>query len=96
MLRDQIRELREAIDSNKNFARAYLFLAKAYCDLNENYYEAISLAKKGLELDPESDSAPLGHFVLADIYNRLGRHEEYASELQKGRLLEKKINSLKK
>jgi len=95
LLRDQVRELREAIDSNENFARAYLFLAKAYCDLNENYDEAISIAKKGLELDPEADSAPLGHYVLADIYNRLGRHEEYASELQKGRLLEKKINSLK-
>lgn len=96
LLRDQVRELREAIDSNKNFARAYLFLAKAYCDLNENYDEAISLAKKGLELDPEADSAPLGHYILADIYNRLGRHEDYSSELQKGKLLEKKINSSKK
>jgi len=95
MLREQVHKLQDAIDSNENFARAYLFLAKAYCDLNENYDEAISLAKKGLELDPEADSAPLGHYVLADIYNRLGRHEEYASELQKGRLLEKKINSLK-
>ena len=95
LLRDQVRELREAIDSNKNFARAYLFLAQAYLDLNENYDEAISLAKKGLELDPEADSAPLGHYVLADIYNRLGRHEDYSSELKKGRLLEKKIKSSK-
>jgi arylsulfatase A-like enzyme/Tfp pilus assembly protein PilF len=95
LLRDQIRGLREAIDSNKNFSRAYLFLAKAYCDLNENYDEAISLAKKGLELDPEADSAPLGHYVLADIYNRLGRHKDYSSELQKGKLLEKKINRSK-
>ena len=95
LLQDQVSSLREAIDSNENYARAYLFLAKAYCDLNENYDEAISLAKKGLELDPEADSAPLGHYVLADIYNRLGRYEEYTSELQKGRLLEKKINSKK-
>lgn len=90
-LREQIRELQETIDSNKNFARAYLFLAKAYLDLNENYEEAISLAKKGLELDPEAESAPLGHYVLADIYNRLGRQEDYSSELQKGRALEQKI-----
>ena len=96
LLQDQVRELRKAIDSNKKYARAYLFLAKAYSDLNENYDEAINLAKKGLELDPEADSAPLGHYVLADIYNRLGRHEEYALELQKGRSLEKKINNLKK
>lgn len=89
--REQIRELQEAIDSNKKFARAYLFLAKAYLDMNENYEEAISLAKKGLELDPEAESAPLGHYVLADIYNRLGRQEDYSSELQKGRALEQKI-----
>jgi superkiller protein 3 len=95
LLRDQVRELREAIDSNKKYARAYLFLAKAYCDLNENYDEAISLVKKGLELDPEADSAPLGHYILADIYNRLGRHEDYSSELKKGKLLDKKINSKK-
>jgi tetratricopeptide (TPR) repeat protein len=93
---DQVRELREAIDSNKKFARAYLFLAKAYLALNLNYEEAIDLAEKGLKLDPEADSAPLGHYVLADVYNRLGRHEDYSSELQKGRLLEKKIKSLKK
>jgi tetratricopeptide (TPR) repeat protein len=96
LLQDQVRELRKAIDSNKKYARAYLFLAKAYCDLNENYDEAMSLVKKGLELDPEADSAPLGHYVLADIYNRLGRHKDYSSELQKGKLLEKKNKSKKK
>ncbi|TET66638.1 MAG: hypothetical protein E3J56_14105 [Candidatus Aminicenantes bacterium] len=96
MLREQVHKLQDAIDSNKKFARAYLFLAKAYCDLNENYEEAIDHAKKGLKLDSEADSAPLGHYILADIYNRLGRHEDYSSELQKGKLLEKKIKSLKK
>lgn len=96
MLREQVHKLQDAIDSNKKYARAYLFLAKAYLDLNENYEEAIDLAKKGLKLDPEAESAPLGHYILADIYNRLGRHEDYSSELKKGKLLEKKINSSKK
>jgi tetratricopeptide (TPR) repeat protein len=95
LLSEQVQELEEAIKANKGFARAYLFLAKAHLDRNENFEEAISLAKKGLELDPEAESAPLGHYVLADIYNRLGRWADYSSELQKGRALEQKIKGSK-
>jgi len=91
LLREQVGALQKAINTNEKYARAYLFLAKAYLDLNENYEEAITLAKKGLELDPEAESAPLGHYVLADIYSRLGRQKDYSSELQKGKALEKKI-----
>jgi arylsulfatase A-like enzyme/Tfp pilus assembly protein PilF len=90
-LREEVQELRRAIEADKSFSRAYLFLAKAYLDLNDNFAEAIQLAQKGLELDPEAESAPLGHYVLADIYNRLGRSAEYAAELEKGRRLEQKI-----
>jgi tetratricopeptide (TPR) repeat protein len=90
-LREQVTELKDAINSNKKFARSYLFLAKAYLDLNENLNEAISLANKGLELEPEAESAPLGHYVLADIYNRLGRMAEYTAEVEKGRALEQKL-----
>jgi arylsulfatase A-like enzyme/tetratricopeptide (TPR) repeat protein len=92
---EQVEELKEAIKAEKGFARAYLFLAKAYLDLNQNFDEAIDLAKKGLELDPEAESAPLGHYVLADIYNRLGRWTDYTSELQKGRALEQKFKGSK-
>jgi tetratricopeptide (TPR) repeat protein len=95
LLQEQVYEFKEAIKTEKGFARAYLFLAKAYLDLNENFEEAIDLAKKGLELDPEAESAPLGHYVLADIYNRLGRWADYSTELQKGRELEQKIKRLK-
>ena len=95
LLREQVRELQEAIQTEAGFARAYLFLAKAYLDLNENYEEAIGLAKKGLELEPEAESAPLGHYVLADIYNRQGRWAEYSAELEKGRTLEQKIKGSK-
>jgi len=94
-LQEQVDELKEAIKAEKGFARAYLFLAKAYLDMNENFEEAIGLAKKGLELDPEAESAPLGHYVLADIYNRLGRRADYSSELQKGQALEQKIKGSK-
>jgi len=93
LFHEQVQHLKEAIKADQSFARAYLFLAKAYVDLNENFEEAIALAKKGLELEPEAESAPLGHYVLADIYNRLGRWAESSQELQKGRALEQKIKS---
>jgi tetratricopeptide (TPR) repeat protein len=90
-LHDQVQALHEAIEADAGFARAYLFLAKAYLDLNENFGEAVRLARKGIELDPEAESAPLGHYVLSDIYNRLGRPAEAAAELEKGRTLQRKI-----
>ena len=91
LLREAVGELREAIESNPTYARSYLFLAKAFVDLNENLNEAIGMAKKGLALDPEAESAPLGHYVLADIYGRLGRWAEQSTELEKGRALEQKL-----
>jgi tetratricopeptide (TPR) repeat protein len=94
-LREEVQELEKAVDADKSFARAYLFLAKAHLDLNEDFAEAIRLAKKGLELEPEAESAPLGHYVLADIYDRLGRRAEYSAELEKGRALERKIKGSK-
>lgn len=84
----EIENFKEAVKANPKFARGYLFLAKAYLDRNENFDEAIRLALKGLELEPEAESAPLGHYVLADIYNRLGRLSEYRAELEKGQALE--------
>ncbi len=87
----EIANFKEAVKANPRFARGYLFLAKAYLDRGEEFDEAIRLARKGLELEPEAESAPLGHYVLADIYNRLGRLAEYRAELEKGQALETKL-----
>jgi hypothetical protein len=46
------------------------------------------LARTGLQLAPNSEYAPLGHYVLADIYNRQGRARDGAQELARGRALE--------
>ncbi|MFW6173924.1 MAG: hypothetical protein ACOC5T_09285, partial [Elusimicrobiota bacterium] len=51
----------------------------------------IRLAKKGLDLDPESEYAPLAHFILADVYNRLGQTDNYYKELRKARQLQQKL-----
>jgi tetratricopeptide (TPR) repeat protein len=91
-LREGIEHFEAAIKYNKDFANGYLFLAKAYLDLGENFDEAINLAKKALELAPESEYAPLGHYVLADIYNRLGQKTRYHDELRKGQQLQRKLD----
>jgi len=39
---------------------------------------------------PQSEYAALGHYVLADLYNRTGRRADGAAEAARGRELEKK------
>jgi tetratricopeptide (TPR) repeat protein len=90
-LSEAVPHFKETIRHKNDFANGYLFLAKAYLDLDENFEEAILLARKGLELEPESEYAPLAHYILADIYNRLGRRNEYLLELEKGRQLQQRL-----
>jgi tetratricopeptide (TPR) repeat protein len=84
----QIGALKQSIESNPYFAEGHFFLAKAYLDGNSRFDEAITLAKKGLTLAPRSEFAPLGHYVLADIYNRQGRSKEAAQQAAMGEALE--------
>ena len=91
LLLKAIEHYQEAIKYKNDFGNGYLFLAKAYLDLGENLDEAISLARKGLELAPESEYAPLGHYILADIYNRLGQMDKYYEELRKAQQLQQKF-----
>ncbi|MCU0255630.1 MAG: tetratricopeptide repeat protein, partial [Vicinamibacterales bacterium] len=85
----QVDALRQSIEGNPRFAEGHLFLAKAYLDQRRNYAEAITLARKGLELKPQASLAPFGHYVLADLYNRTGRPAEAARTAAQGRALEK-------
>jgi tetratricopeptide (TPR) repeat protein len=79
---------RKAIEINPSFAEGHLFLAKLYVDLEQNLEEAARLARKGVDLAPESEYAPLGHYVLADVLSRQGRKAEAAQEVARGRALE--------
>src|SRR5262249_9483980 len=87
----QIGALKQSIESNPKFAEGHFFLAKAYLDSGTQFDEAIRLVQKGLELAPKSEYAPLGHYVLADIYNRQGRAQEASREVALGRELEARI-----
>jgi choline-sulfatase len=84
----QIGALKQSIESNPQFAEGHFFLAKAYLDSGDHLPEAVTMARKGLELAPRSEYAALGHYVLADAYNRQGRGREAASEVALGRALD--------
>jgi tetratricopeptide (TPR) repeat protein len=80
--------LKMSIDGNPAFAEGHIFLAKAYLESASNLDEAARLAQKGLSLSPSPSVAPLGHYVLADIYNRQGRPADAAREVAQGRALQ--------
>ena len=70
-------------------AECYLYLAKARLD-GGDLAAAEAAARKGLSLQPDARIAPLGHYVLADVYNRLGRLQDSAREAATGRRLERR------
>jgi choline-sulfatase len=80
---------RQAIEINPNFVEGHFYLAKLYLDQNREFDRAIALAKRGLEIGPASEYAPLGHYVLADIYSRRGMMEESRREAERGRARER-------
>jgi len=57
-------------------------------DLNE----AAQLAEKGISLNPVIKTTVLAHFVLADIYNRLGRYQESQQHVSKAKQLQKSLS----
>ncbi len=87
----QLEAYRKAIEINPRFAEGHLFLAKLYVDQNQTLDEAAALARKGLELDPSSALAPLGHYVIADVYAREGRTAESQRQAALGRALEDRL-----
>ncbi len=81
------------IEINPRFAEGYFYLAKLFSIRDRQFDEAIALARRGLEVGPQSEYAPLGHYVLADIYSRQGRHAESQREAARGRELETSMKS---
>ncbi|HEY1912950.1 MAG TPA: sulfatase-like hydrolase/transferase [Vicinamibacterales bacterium] len=85
----QLEAYKQALDMNPSFAEGYLFLAKAYLDAEQNLDEAVRLAGKGIALAHDSEYAPLGYYVIADVYSREGRQVEAEQQAAKGRALER-------
>jgi arylsulfatase A-like enzyme/Tfp pilus assembly protein PilF len=85
---EAVEHFRAAVDANPSFAAGYLYLAKGLLDAGDlKASEAAAL--KGLASNPDSEMRPLGHFVLADVYSRMGRSRDSARHVALGRRLER-------
>jgi tetratricopeptide (TPR) repeat protein len=82
---EEIKWLDKTMEINPNFPLSYFYLARIYLNQGQKFREAISLIKKGIELKPEKKELPLGYFLLADLYNRLGDNEKSLDYAQKGK-----------
>ena len=72
---------------SRDFGPCYFFLARE--ELEAGRLDAAGdLARKGLEADPRSDVGALGHYVLADVFNRQGQPGRAQDEVAKARRLE--------
>lgn len=91
-LEKAIKEFKSCIEKDEEFAGAYVFLAKAYMDSGKDINEAANLALKGLGLKPDLRTNILAHFILADIYNRLGKYQESQQHVNKARELQKTLS----
>jgi tetratricopeptide (TPR) repeat protein len=87
---DAARHFRAAVDANPAFGAGFLYLAKALLDAGRlEASEAAAL--KGLDANPDAQVRPLGHYVLADVYTRMGRGREAARQVALGQRLEKAV-----
>jgi choline-sulfatase len=91
---DEAREydaLRRCLEINPDFPLPYFYLARIYLNRQENFEEAVKLVQKGIDLKPEPQDLPLGYFLLADLYNRLGESTQSLESARKGRELASKM-----
>ena len=77
----------DAVRSNPAFGTGHLYLAKAQLDAGD-LPAALESARLGLARAPDRATAPLGHYVLADVYTRMGRPRDAARAVAAARRLE--------
>jgi tetratricopeptide (TPR) repeat protein len=90
MTAEEEKYLEKTKESNPNFPLSYFYLARIYLNRSERFEEAVELVNKGIELKPEDKDLPLGYFLLADLYNRLGDSTKSAESLRKAQELVQK------
>jgi Tfp pilus assembly protein PilF len=75
------------VSENPDFTMGRFYLAKALLDSGD-LPAAEAEATEALKQDPDHYYAPLGHYVLADIYAATGRAPLAQKEVEFGRRLE--------
>lgn len=86
----EIDALRQALDGHPDFPQGLVYLARALLNAGGDLAEAERLALRGLALKPRAEVGALGHYVLADVYNRQGRRADAARAVAAGRALEER------
>ncbi|HEY3174869.1 MAG TPA: sulfatase-like hydrolase/transferase [Candidatus Polarisedimenticolia bacterium] len=86
-VKGQVGELRAAMEDNPEFHVGRYYLSKALLDAGD-LAGAEREAKRALEASPENYYAPLGQYVLADVYARSGRTVAAQEAVRRGRELE--------
>ena len=88
-----VEALRRGVDADPQRAPAHILLARSLLALEDpsTYSDAEAAARRGITLGTPPELLPLAHYVLADIYNRLGRPEDVERELSLARQAEKAI-----
>jgi arylsulfatase A-like enzyme/Tfp pilus assembly protein PilF len=79
-LPEAVNRFRKAVELQPDFGTGQLYLAKALLDTGD-LVGAEKWARTGLVSKPDAKIAPLGHFVLADIFNRQGRAADSRREV---------------
>jgi arylsulfatase A-like enzyme/Tfp pilus assembly protein PilF len=79
--REAIAHFRKAVEIDPSFGTGQLYLAKALLDAGD-LGGAEQWARAGLTNKPEPRLAPLGHYVLADVYERQGRAADARREVE--------------
>lgn len=80
-------ELQISIEKAPEFGPSFFFLAREELQAG-GLAGAEEIAKRGLQVDPRSEVAPLGHYVLADVYSRRGEPARAEAEARAARTLE--------
>jgi arylsulfatase A-like enzyme/predicted Zn-dependent protease len=81
----ELEYLNKCREADPRFPLTYFYIARIHLNRGERYREAIDLVRKGIDLKPEKSELPLGYFLLADLYNRIGDNalsQEYAGKGQ--------------
>jgi len=85
-----LEQLRLGTERSPELGPCFFFLARE--ELNAGRLEmALDLATRGLAVDSASEVAPLGHYVLAEVYGRRGQLVKAQEQVRKARSLEEAI-----
>jgi arylsulfatase A-like enzyme/Tfp pilus assembly protein PilF len=80
-------ELAAGVEKAPEFGACYFYLARERLESGD-LDAAADLAQRGLAVDGLSEVAPLGHYVLADVYNRRGQPARAQEEVAQARRVE--------